>query len=61
MKDERFKMPTDEQLISIAQMISETNSPIILGNMLAMCEFILPRLQENGDVELPTQEERSSE
>ena len=55
---ERFKMPTDEQIINIAIIF---NHGVIdkhkLSDMVSMCQFVIDRLYENGDILKPSKKE----
>ena len=52
---ERFKKPTDKQLFDIAIMFNEGRvDPDKLSDMMAMCEFVIDRLYEHGDVLHPS-------
>lgn len=57
-KSERFKMPTDEQVINIAIIF---NHGILdkhkLSDMVSMCQFVIDRLYENGDILKPSKKE----
>ena len=57
---QRFKMPTDRQLIDIAILFSQYKgviNKVELTNMISMCQFILDRLNENNDVMIPSKSE----
>ncbi len=51
----RFIRPTGEQLVEVAILF---NRGIVdkerLVDMVGMCEFIIDRLHENGDMKIPT-------
>jgi len=48
---ERFKKPTHEQVIEFALMFNEGNiDRQKLTDMVAMCQMILDRLYDNGDI-----------
>lgn len=56
--DERFKMPTDKQLVEIALLFNDGKlQKSKLRDMIAMCEFVLDRLYENNDVTKPSSKE----
>lgn len=56
--DERFTMPTDEQLIEIAIIINDGRlNAFEISNMVAMSTLILDRLYENGSIEVPSKKE----
>lgn len=58
--EKRFKMPTDKQLIDIAVLFNEGYlDKEKLADMVAMCQFVLDRLQENNDVGIPSSKEES--
>jgi len=55
---ERFKKPTDKQLVEIALLFNDGKlQKSKLRDMIAMCEFILDRLYENNDVMKPSSKE----
>lgn len=57
---ERFKMPTDKQIIDIAILFSQDNgviNKIELTNIVSAAQFILDRLFENNDVMKPSTKE----
>lgn len=57
---ERFKMPTDEQIIDIAILMTVEKNQVNkkeLANILATCNFILDRLYENNDIMIPSSKE----
>lgn len=57
-QEERFKMPTDEQVINIAIVF---NHGVLdkhkLSDMVSMCQFVIDRLYENGDILKPSKKE----
>lgn len=56
--DECFKMPTDKQLIEIALLFNDGKlQKSKLRDMIAMSEFIINRLYENGDCSVPSSKE----
>lgn len=58
MTEERFIKPTDKQLIDTAIVFNDGKiEPQKLGDMVAMCEFIINRLYENGDMTIPASNE----
>jgi len=58
ISDERFKMPTDKQLIEIMILFNKGKlQKNKLADMLSPCLLILDRLYENGDVTIPTKKE----
>jgi len=58
ISDERFKMPTDKQLIEIMILFNKGKlQKNKLADMLSPCLLILDRLYENGDVTIPTKNE----
>lgn len=58
MAQERFKKPTTEQLIHFAVMFNNGKmEEEKIASMTAMCNLIIDRLHENGDVLIPTKEE----
>jgi hypothetical protein len=55
---ERFKFPTDKQIIDFAIVFNDGKiEKEKLADMVAMCEMILHRLHENGDVTIPSKNE----
>jgi len=55
---ERFKMPTDKQIIDIAILFNDGELDAEkLGGMVGMCQFVLDRLYENGDVGIHSKSE----
>jgi hypothetical protein len=57
-KDERFKMPTDKELIEIALLFNDGKiQKRKLSDMIGMCQFVLDRLYENNDVMKPSNKE----
>ncbi len=59
---ERFKKPTDQQIVEIAILF---NNGIIdkgkLSDMVAMCDFVVDRLHEHGDVAIKSSKEIEDE
>ena len=56
---QRFKMPVDKQLLDMALIFNDGHlDPIKLADMVAMCQFILYRLHENGDINIPSSQEK---
>lgn len=59
-QEERFKMPTDEQIIKIAIVF---NNGVLdkdkLSDMVSMCQFVIDRLYENGDILKPSKKEET--
>ena len=57
-KQPRFDMPTDKQLIDLAILFNNGQVNLDkLTDMVAMCEFVLNRLYENGTVLKPSLKE----
>lgn len=55
---ERFKMPTDQQIIKMAIIFNDGYlDPNELTNMVSMCQFIIDRLYENGDIMIKSSKE----
>ena len=55
---ERFKMPTDKEMIEIGIMfIGGSEDVDKLTDIVSVLTFILDRLYENGSVELPSNKE----
>lgn len=62
MKDEqvteRFKKPTDEQIIDICIiMLGGRIDPDRLGDMVSAINIVVDRLYENGDIMIPSKDE----
>jgi hypothetical protein len=56
---QRIKMPVDKQLLDMALIFNDGHlDPIKLADMVAMCQFILYRLHENGDINIPSSQEK---
>ncbi len=55
---DRFTIPTDEQLIKLAILFNKgkIDYPTI-SNMVSLCRFIIERLNENGDIMVPSSKE----
>ena len=59
---ERFKMPTDQQFVEMAVLFNDGKlEPEKLADMIALAEFMIDRLYENGDVLIPTAKENAIE
>jgi hypothetical protein len=57
---ERFKMPTDNQLVSLAVIFNDGKiDREKLADMVAYGQFIINRLYENGDIGKPSSKEES--
>lgn len=58
-QQERFKKPTDQQVVKAAILF---NDGLIdkkqLSNMVALADFIIDRLYENGDMTIPSSKEK---
>ena len=55
---DRFRMPTDAEIFGTAVLFNDCElDPIALTNMVGMCQFVLDRLYENGDILKPTKKE----
>jgi hypothetical protein len=50
-KKERFKKPTDRDYVEIAVLFNEGKLNDKVVDMIAMAEFIVDRLYDNGNVE----------
>lgn len=56
---ERFTKPTDEQLINAAILFNNGKmEPEKLSDMVALCEWVVDRLYENGDITMPAIKEQ---
>ena len=55
----RFDMPDFKQLLQIAKSFTDDDEIDAkqLSNMIRMCQFVLDRLYENGNVLIPTHKE----
>ena len=54
----RFEKPTDKSLVEISLIFNDEKlDQKILTNMVAMSEFIIDRLYDNGNVETPSKRE----
>lgn len=54
----RFTKPTSEELIGIALLFNDGKfEEEKLADMLAMCEFVVDRLYENGNIHQPSSNE----
>lgn len=52
---ERFKKPTAKQMIDTAIIFNDGHMDAKkLTDMVAMCEFVIDRLYENGDMSIPS-------
>lgn len=61
-KPDRFKVPTDKQIIDIAILFNDgLLDRAKVPDMVAMCQFVIDRLYENGDVLIPSIKEKSNE
>lgn len=55
---ERFTKPTDDQLVKAAILFNDGKmEPQKLSDMVALCEWVIDRLYENGDVTIPSSKE----
>ena len=55
---ERFKMPEDDQLIKTAIIFNDGKLDAEqLSGMVGMCQFVIDRLYENGDMGMPSSKE----
>ena len=58
MKNERFKKPTDKEYVEIALLFNDGKmQESKLRDMVAMSEFIVDRLYDNGNVSTPSSKE----
>lgn len=56
--EERFKMPTDEQIVGIAILFNDGKlDKQKLSDMVAMTQYVIDRLYENGDILIPSSKE----
>ena len=57
---ERFKRPTDEQIIKTALIFNDGRLDAEeLTDMVSMCMFVVDRLYENGDIMIPSSKENN--
>ena len=55
----KFEMPTDNQLIKVAILFNDGKVDMAqLTNMVSMCQFVVDRLFENGNVMVPSSKEK---
>lgn len=58
-KPGRFKKPTDEQIVKAAIVFNNGKmDKKQLINMVALCDFVIDRLYENGDILIPSSKEQ---
>lgn len=58
MEKERFKMPSPETLLNIAALFTSNNIKVKeLANIISVCQFVLDRLYDNGDISIPSKKE----
>jgi hypothetical protein len=61
MTPERFKKPTGDQLVNTAILFNEGKiEEEKIQDMVAMSMFIIDRLYENGDINIPSSKENQS-
>ena len=59
MKQERFKMPTEDQVLGIALIFNEGKvEKHKIADMMAMCQFVIDRLYDNGDILIQSSKEK---
>jgi len=59
METERFKMPSDKEIIEIAILFNDGKiQKKKLADMIGMCQFVLDRLYENNDIKKPSSKEQ---
>ena len=59
---ERFKKPTDKQIIEFAILCNEGEVDMDkLSSMVGMCEMIIDRLYEHGDITMKSTREKELE
>lgn len=57
---ERFEMPTDQEVIHMAVLFNDGEVDVDkLRDMVAMCQFVLDRLHENGNIKTPSSKEEN--
>lgn len=55
----KFKMPSEEQIIHFALVFNDGKvQPEKLADMVGMCNLIIDRLYENGDILIPSSKEK---
>lgn len=58
MTPERFKRPTDEEVVKAALMFNNGEIDLDkLTDMVGLCDFIIDRLYEHGDISKPSSKE----
>lgn len=50
IKAERFKKPTDHEYVEIAVLFNQGKFDDAVVDMIAMAEFIVDRMYDNGDI-----------
>ena len=56
---ERFRKPTDDEYVNISLVVNEGHvDKFKLADMITMAEFIVDRLYDNGDVNIPSLREQ---
>ena len=56
---ERFKKPTDQQMFEFALLFNEGKiEREKLADMIGMCQMLIDRLYDNGDIMIPCDKEK---
>jgi hypothetical protein len=59
MSAERFKRPTDDQVVGLAILFNDGElDQEVLVKMVSLADLIIDRLYENGDVLIPSTKEQ---
>jgi hypothetical protein len=61
LKKGRFKLPDDKQIIEIAILFNDGKINTKLYDMVGMCQFVIDRLYENGDISKASSKEQDQE
>jgi hypothetical protein len=62
LKKGRFKLPEDKQMIEIAILFNDGKiNTKKLSDMVGMCQFVVDRLYENGDISKVSSKEQDQE
>jgi hypothetical protein len=62
VKAERFRMPSSKELIEISILFNDGEvDKQALASMVGMCQLVVDRLYENGDILIPSTKENDDE
>lgn len=57
----RFELPTDKQVVGIAILFNDGRiDHSKLADMVGMCQFVIDRLYENGNIIIPSSKEKNN-